>query len=85
MNFTRLLQCILRICKLVISFSHWNPCTIPYAIFVSSLYDLCELNMYADDNLAAKWNKSLVELNDDLQSFLEIITIWLRDSGIKIN
>ena len=58
---------------------------ILYAIFVSPLFDLAKLTLFADDNYVIKWNKSLTELIVDMKATIELITKWLRQSGLKVN
>ena len=58
---------------------------ILYAIFVSPLFDLSKLTLFADDNYVIRWNKNLTELIVDMQATIELITKWLRQSGLKVN
>ena len=58
---------------------------ILYAIFVSPLFDLAKLTLFADDNYVIRWNKSLALLVEDIQRSVEAITKWLRQSGLKVN
>ena len=58
---------------------------ILYSIFVSPLLALTELTLFADDNYALLWNKSKADLVLAMQTKLELITSWLRDSGLKVN
>ena len=56
-----------------------------YAVFVSPLFDLLRLTNFADDNFVIRWNKCMTALIKDLEKDLEIMTKWLRDSGLKVN
>ena len=58
---------------------------ILYAIFVSPLFDLTDLTLYADDNYIVRWNSILHLLILDMKISLEMITKWLRQSGLKVN
>ena len=56
-----------------------------YALFVSPLFDLDDLINFADDNFCVEWNKDLSVLIINLEKRLEMITKWLRDSGLVVN
>ena len=56
-----------------------------YALFVSPLFDLDDLVNFADDNFCVEWNKDLSVLIINLEKRLEMITKWLRDSGLVVN
>ena len=56
-----------------------------YALFVSPLFDLNDLVNFAGDNFCVEWNKSLPLLIINLEKRLEMITKWLRDSGLVVN
>ena len=58
---------------------------ILYAIFVSPLFDLAKMTLFADDNYVIHWNKDLALLIVDMQRTIELITKWLRQSGLKVN
>ena len=58
---------------------------ILYSIFVSPLLALTDLTLFADDNYALVWNKCKTNLILEMQTKLELITNWLRDSGLKVN
>ena len=58
---------------------------ILYAIFVSPLFDLAKMTLFADDNYVLEWNKSVNQLIIDMQRKIELITKWLRQSGLKVN
>ena len=58
---------------------------ILYAIFVSPLLDLAKLTLFADDNYIVRWNAMLHLLIIDMERSLEMITKWLRQSGLKVN
>ena len=53
-----------------------------YALFVSPLFHLDDLVNFADDNFCVEWNKSLPLLIVNLEKRLEMITKWLKDSGL---
>ena len=56
-----------------------------YAIYVSPLCDLTQITNFADDNYYLEWNRDLCALVKDLEMKLEMITKWLRDSGLVVN
>ena len=58
---------------------------ILYAIFVAPLFDLAKMTKFADDNYVIKSNKFLSQLLIDMKQTLEMITKWLKDSGLKVN
>ena len=58
---------------------------ILYALFVSPLFDLKDMTLFADDNYIVRWNKHLTALIEDMRESLEMITKWLKDSGLKVN
>ena len=58
---------------------------ILYAIFVSPLFDLAKLTLFADDNYVIRWNKKLTDLIVDMKAEIELIIKWLRQSGLKVN
>ena len=58
---------------------------ILYAMFVSPLFDQTNLTLYADDNYIVRWNTVLQLLVEDMERSLEMITKWLRQSGLKVN
>ena len=58
---------------------------ILYAIFVSPLFDLEKMTLFADDNYIILWNKQLSALITDMKKTIESITKWLRQSGLKVN
>ena len=58
---------------------------ILYSIFVSPLLDLTDLTLFADDNYALAWNKCKSTLLLEMKMKLELITKWLKDSGLKVN
>ena len=53
--------------------------------FVSPLFDLTNITNFADDNFCLVWNRRLQNLILDLETKLEMITKWLRDSGLVVN
>ena len=58
---------------------------ILYAIFVSPLFDICDLNSFADDIYITKWSKNVQELTMDMEREIVKITKWLKQSGLKVN
>ena len=58
---------------------------ILYAIFVSPLFDLANLTNFADDNFILEFNAKVNELIPNMERKLEMITKWLKDSGLKVN
>ena len=49
------------------------------------MFDLTQLTNFADDNFYLEWNTDLTKLIIDLEQKLEMITKWLRDSGLLVN
>ena len=58
---------------------------ILYAIFVSPLFDLANLTNFADDNFILEFNSNVNDLILNMEQKLEMITKWLKDSGLKVN
>jgi hypothetical protein len=56
-----------------------------YAIFVSLLFDLTNITNFADENFIVMWNGILSNLVNNLEKELEMITKWLRGSGLLVN
>ena len=56
-----------------------------YALFVSPLFDLAKMTLFADDNYIIRRGKQLSELVSQMRLTLEIIIKWLRQSGLKVN
>ena len=58
---------------------------ILYALFVSPLFDLTKMTLFADDNYVICRNKHLSELLQEMKETLEKIIKSLSESGLKIN
>ena len=58
---------------------------ILYALYVSPVFDLVCMSSFADDNFTIKWNINKNELIKDMENELEVLTKWLKDSGLKVN
>ena len=58
---------------------------ILYAIYVSPLFDLTSLTNFADDNFIIEFNSKVNILIIDMEKKLEMITKWLKESGLKVN
>jgi hypothetical protein len=56
-----------------------------YAIFLSPLFDMVHVLSFVDDSYKLETNSSKVKLVRDMGKSLELITKWLRKSGIKGN
>ena len=56
-----------------------------YAIYVSPLSDIVKITSFADDNYIIHWNKSLITLNEEMSSTLNLTIKWLNNSGLKVN
>jgi hypothetical protein len=52
---------------------------------VSPLFDICDLSSFADDIYIPKWSKNVQELTRDMESEIEEIAKWLKQSGLKVN
>ena len=58
---------------------------ILYALFVSPIFDLAKLTLFADDSYIVHKNKHIPELLVEMQRSLEIIIKWLSKSGLRVN
>jgi hypothetical protein len=58
---------------------------ILYAIYVAPVFDLVLMSSFADDNFTLKWNSKKNDLIKDMEQEFEMLTKWLRDSGLKVN
>ena len=56
-----------------------------YAIYVSPLSDIVKITSFADDKYIIHWNKSLITLNEEMSSTLNLTIKWLNNSGLKVN
>ena len=56
-----------------------------YALFVSPLFDLTNMTAFADDKQIMESNRSLQVLIRDMELRLEMITKWLKESGLIVN
>ena len=56
-----------------------------YAIFVSPLFMIEDLDLFADDSYITRSNKNVNELVVDMEKALDRITKWLNQSGLKVN
>ena len=56
-----------------------------FALFVSPHFDLTKIVNYADDNFCLEWNRSFALLVENLEKKLEMITKWLKGSGLVVN
>ncbi len=60
-------------------------CPFLYALFVSPLFELTPLTAFADDKQIMDSNKNLEVLIMNMERKLEMITKWLKDSGLVVN
>ena len=51
---------------------------------ISQLLDLTDITQFTDDNYALVWNEFKTSLKVNMQTKLELITMWLKDSGLKV-
>ena len=58
---------------------------ILYAIFVSPLFDLAKMTLFADDNYVIHRSRQISELVTEMKRTLEKIIRWLTNSGLKVN
>ena len=56
-----------------------------YALFVSPLFDVTPFFAFADDKQVLDSNVNLAALINSMETKLEIMTKWLRDSGLVVN
>ena len=52
---------------------------------MSPLVDFTIITLFADDNYAVVWNNNMDSLKVDVQTKLQLITTWLKHSGLKVN
>ena len=52
---------------------------------MSPLVDFTDITLFADDNYAVVWNNNMDSLKVDVQTKLQLITTWLKHSGLKVN
>ena len=53
--------------------------------FVSPLFDLAPFHAFADDNQIITTSTDLNQLKEDMEARHEIMTKWLRESGLIVN
>jgi hypothetical protein len=58
---------------------------ILYAIFISPVFEIESLFAFADDKFVPKIGKNKTELIREMESTLENIRKWIKQSGLKIN
>ena len=56
-----------------------------YAVFVSPLFDLTPFHAFADDNQVIAIDKKIEGLKTKMQIQLEMMTRWLKHSGLIVN
>ena len=56
-----------------------------YAIFISPLFDLTPFHAFADNNQVITKNKKIEGLKTKMQIKLEMMTKWLKHSGLIVN
>jgi hypothetical protein len=49
------------------------------------LFDICDLNSFADDIYIPKWSKNVQQLTRDMEREIKATTKWLKQSGLKVN
>ena len=52
---------------------------------MSPILDLAKMTLFADDNYIIRYNCNLEALIEDMKETLEMVTKWLKDSGLKVN
>ena len=55
---------------------------IIYAIFVSPMFDLATMTLFADNNYLICWNKTIQEFIDKMTKTIELVIKWLRQSRL---
>ena len=58
---------------------------ILYALFVSPVFDLALITMFADDNYIIRCDINLSALMIEMKNALENVIKWFKDSGLKVN
>jgi hypothetical protein len=56
-----------------------------YTIFVSLLFNIIPLLLFADNSYTVELNACKINLVKDMEKSLEAISKWLRKSGLKVN
>ena len=56
-----------------------------HAIYISPFFYVEDFHAFADDNQVIGVNANLVELIDDMELRLEMMTKWPKDSGLTVN
>jgi hypothetical protein len=56
-----------------------------YSSITSTIFEIKEQSVSADDSVKLQWNTNIIELICDIEKYLELITKWLRWSGRKDN
>ena len=56
-----------------------------YALYISPLHDLTELDMFADDNFPIVTGKNIEDIKSNFKVKIELIANWLKNSGLKVN
>ena len=52
---------------------------------MSPLFDQAKFHAFVDDNHVIETNKSLVRLIEDMKMKIEMMTKWMKDSGLMVN
>ena len=58
---------------------------ILYALFVSPIFDLANLTLFADDSYIIHKSKHITDLLAEMKRSIKIIIKWLGHSGLKVN
>ena len=58
---------------------------ILYALFVSPIFDLANLTLFADDSYVIHKSKHISHLLAEMKRSIELIIEWLSHSGLKVN
>ena len=56
---------------------------ILYALFVSPLFDLAKMTLFADDNYIIHTNKHLSAFQKEMKTSLKLIFKWLKHLGLR--
>jgi len=58
---------------------------ILFAIFISPMFDIANVNSYADDSYLSEKHHDLGELTTNIAIKSNILTNWFKDSGLVVN
>ena len=60
-------------------------CTVLFALFMSPIFDICDMITYADDNYIIEWDGDLNKAITKVKMKAEQAINWLKHAGMKVN